>query len=78
MLRLVGLVVSLGLADSLNPSTVGPAIYLATGERPRRAVLRFTGTLTAVFFEYTELVAVMNRSLPFWPPKVRLDTISGR
>ena len=28
--------------------------------------------------EYTELVAVMNRSLPFWPPKVRLDTISGR
>jgi cytochrome c biogenesis protein CcdA len=50
MLRLVGLVVSLGLADSLNPSTVGPALYLATGERPRRAVLRFTGTLTAVFF----------------------------
>lgn len=68
----------MGSLTRLNPSTVGPALYLATGERPRRAVLRFTGTLTAVFFEYTELVAVMNRSLPFSPPKVRLDTISGR
>ena len=30
MLRRVGVAISVGLADSLNPSTVGPALYLAT------------------------------------------------
>ncbi len=49
MLRLAGLVVSIGLADSLNPSTVAPALYLAAGERPRRDVLRFTATVAVVF-----------------------------
>ena len=34
MLRLAGVVLAVGLADSLNPSTVGPALYLATGQRP--------------------------------------------
>jgi hypothetical protein len=48
MLRLAGIVVSIGLADSLNPSTVGPALYLAAGERPRWDVLRFTGSVAAV------------------------------
>lgn len=48
MLRLAGIVVSIGLADSLNPSTVGPALYLAAGERPRWVVLRFTGSVAAV------------------------------
>src|SRR5947209_16427507 len=42
MLQLIGLVVSIGLADSLNPTTVGPALYLAAGNRPRRSVIRFT------------------------------------
>ncbi len=42
MLRLIGLVVSIGLADSLNPSTIAPALYLATGEHPRRHVTEFT------------------------------------
>ena len=32
MLRRVGVAISVGLADSLNPSTVGPALYLATGQ----------------------------------------------
>ena len=50
MLRLLGLVLSIGLADSLNPSTVGPALYLAAGERPRSSVLRFTAAVAAVFF----------------------------
>lgn len=50
MLRLIGLVASIGLADSLNPSTVGPALYLASGEHPRRAVLQFTAAVFAVFF----------------------------
>ena len=42
MLRLIGIVVSIGLADSLNPSTVAPALYLATGQRPRSRVAEFT------------------------------------
>jgi cytochrome c biogenesis protein CcdA len=39
MLRLAGLALSIGLADSLNPTTVGPALYLAT---VRKAVLQVT------------------------------------
>jgi cytochrome c biogenesis protein CcdA len=42
MLRLIGLVVSIGLADSLNPSTIAPALYLATGEHPTKRVAGFT------------------------------------
>jgi|SRR5579884_4002234 len=49
MFRLIGLVVSIGLADSLNPSTVGPALYLATGRHPRRAIAEFTAGVFAVF-----------------------------
>src|ERR1700761_1189080 len=50
MLRLAGLVVSIALADSLNPSTVAPALYLASGERPRQAVLRFTLAVALISF----------------------------
>lgn len=50
MLRLIGLVVSIAMADSLNPSTVGPALFLASGPRPRSAVMRFTVGVFAVFF----------------------------
>jgi cytochrome c biogenesis protein CcdA len=46
MWRLVGVVVSVGLADSLNPSTVGPALYLAT---VRQRVLRVTQFTIGVF-----------------------------
>jgi cytochrome c biogenesis protein CcdA len=42
MLRLIGLVISIGLADSLNPTTIAPALFLATGERPRQRVAEFT------------------------------------
>ncbi len=49
MLRLIGLVVSIALADSLNPSTVGPALYLAAGDSPRRSVLQFAAGVFAVF-----------------------------
>jgi cytochrome c biogenesis protein CcdA len=48
MLRLLGLVISIGLVDSLNPSTIGPALLLAAGERPRRRVLLFTAGTFAV------------------------------
>jgi cytochrome c biogenesis protein CcdA len=40
--RLVGLVASIGIADSLNPSTIAPALYLATGHHARSDVARFT------------------------------------
>ncbi len=42
MLRLIGVVVSVGLADSLNPSTVGPALYLATVRQRVLRVMQFT------------------------------------
>jgi cytochrome c biogenesis protein CcdA len=49
MLRLIGLVLSIGLADSLNPTTIAPALYLATGERPRARVTEFTVGVFAVY-----------------------------
>jgi cytochrome c biogenesis protein CcdA len=42
MLRLAGVIVTIALIDSLNPSTIGPAIYFASGQRARRSVLEFT------------------------------------
>lgn len=49
MYRLIGVVVSIGLADSLNPSTIAPALYLASGERARRRVTEFTAGVFAVY-----------------------------
>ena len=42
MLRRIGIALSVGLADSLNPSTVGPALYLATAAGRVRRVIEFT------------------------------------
>ena len=50
MLRLIGLVISIGLADSANPSTIAPALYLATGERPLGRVTEFTLGVFVVYF----------------------------
>lgn len=49
MLRLVGIAISIGFADSLNPSTIGPALYLAAGERSRERVAEFTAAVFAVY-----------------------------
>ncbi len=49
MLRVLGVVISIGLADSLNPSTIAPGLYLASGDRPLRAVTQFTLGLAGVF-----------------------------
>lgn len=49
MFRLAAVVVSIGLADSLNPSTIAPALYLATGPHPRRHVLQFTVGVFSVY-----------------------------
>jgi cytochrome c biogenesis protein CcdA len=48
MLRLIGLAVSIGLADSMNPSTIAPGLYLALGEQPRRGLIQFTLVVFAV------------------------------
>lgn len=50
MFRQIGIVVSLGLADSLNPSTIAVALYLATGERAKERVFEFTIGVFAVYF----------------------------
>jgi cytochrome c biogenesis protein CcdA len=47
-LRLLGVVASVGLADSINPSTVGPALYLATSRKAKLAVTEFTLGVFAV------------------------------
>ena len=49
MIRLIGLVVSIAIADSVNPSTVGPALYLPSGPQPRRSVIKFAAGVGAVF-----------------------------
>jgi cytochrome c biogenesis protein CcdA len=48
VLRLAGIVLGVGLADSLNPSTVGPTLYLATARRPVARVALFTLGVFAV------------------------------
>ncbi|MGO9499744.1 MAG: GAP family protein [Solirubrobacteraceae bacterium] len=48
MLRLFGIVLSIGLADSMNPSTIAPGLYLAVGERARSSLIQFTLAVFAV------------------------------
>jgi cytochrome c biogenesis protein CcdA len=50
MLRLISIVVSIGIADSLNPSTVAPALYLAGSKHARVRVLEFTAAVFTVYF----------------------------
>ena len=50
MLRLIGLAISIGFADSLNPTTIAPALYVASGDRARRRVAEFTAGVFAVYF----------------------------
>jgi cytochrome c biogenesis protein CcdA len=58
MIRLLTLVVSIGLADSLNPSTIAPGLYLAAGEQPRAALTQFILGVFAVNFLGGTLIAV--------------------
>ena len=48
MTELVVVVASVALVDSLNPATVVPALYLATIERPVRAILGFAAGFLVV------------------------------
>lgn len=58
MLRLLGIVVSIGLADSMNPSTIAPGLYLALGERARTDVIQFTFGVFAVNFVGGAVIAL--------------------
>jgi cytochrome c biogenesis protein CcdA len=49
VLQLIGIAVSVGLADALNPSTIAPALYLSADERGLRHVLLFTAGVFAVY-----------------------------
>ena len=58
MLRLIGLAVSIGLADSMNPSTIAPGLYLAMGQRPRTGLIQFTLGVFAVNFVGGAVIAL--------------------
>lgn len=50
MLKILALVVTVALGDSLNRSTIGPALFIASGKRARIAVLEFTLAVFVVHF----------------------------
>jgi cytochrome c biogenesis protein CcdA len=58
MLRLIGIVISIGLADSINPSTVAPALYMAAQPGPRRPLVQFTAGVFVVYFLGGLLIAL--------------------
>jgi cytochrome c biogenesis protein CcdA len=49
MLALIALALSVGIVDSINPSTVAPALYLATGRSPVRSLALFTAGVFGVY-----------------------------
>lgn len=49
MIRLLGLVITIGFADSLNPTTIAPALYLAAGDHARRQVAEFSLAVFGVY-----------------------------
>ena len=84
MLRLLGIVVSIGLADSMNPSTIAPGLYLALGERARSNLIQFTLAVFAVNFVGGAVVAlgpgqVILHLVPHPHPTAKyiLETIAG-
>jgi cytochrome c biogenesis protein CcdA len=49
MIRLLGLAISIGIADAVNPTTIAPALYLASGRHPRRQVAEFSLAVFGVY-----------------------------
>jgi cytochrome c biogenesis protein CcdA len=58
MLRLIGLCISIGIADSVNPTTIAPALYLASGPDARVRVMKFTGAVFAVYLAGGLIIAL--------------------
>ncbi len=58
MLKLTLLIAGIGLADSVNPATIGPALYFATTSHAIRRVTEFTAGFFIVNFAAGVLVVV--------------------
>jgi cytochrome c biogenesis protein CcdA len=58
MARLLGLVISIGLVDSLNPTTIAPALLLASSKRPRAQVAEFTLSVFLVYLAGGALITL--------------------
>ncbi len=58
MLRLIAIVISIGLADSINPSTVAPALYMGAQPQARRPLAQFTAGVVTVYFLGSLLIAL--------------------
>lgn len=63
MLALVALVVAVGLADSINPSTIAPALYYATTAGARATLLGFAAGAFLAYFAGGVLVLLGGREL---------------
>jgi len=50
--------ITIGFADSINPTTIAPALYLAAGERPRSRVAEFTLSVFLVYLAGGVLIAL--------------------
>lgn len=50
MLRMIGIMLSIGLADSLNPSTLAPGLYIASVKRGRERLIEFTLGVFLVYY----------------------------
>jgi cytochrome c biogenesis protein CcdA len=84
MLRLIGIAISIGIADSLNPTTIAPALYLAGSEDGRRKVSQFTAAVFLVYFVGGAAIALgpgqlILSVLPHPRPRTRyiLEIIAG-
>jgi cytochrome c biogenesis protein CcdA len=84
MLRALWVVLSIGLADSLNPSTTVAALFLASGDRSRRSVLEFAAGVFVMFLAGglvlalgpgTAILALVPR--PTATTRYILETIAG-
>jgi cytochrome c biogenesis protein CcdA len=56
--HLLAIVIGVGLADSLNPSTIAPGLYLATGREPSRSLAGFIAGVFVVNFALGVLLAL--------------------
>jgi cytochrome c biogenesis protein CcdA len=54
----LGIVISIGLADSMNPTTIAPGLYLALGQRAKSDLIQFTGAVFAVNFVGGAVIAL--------------------
>jgi cytochrome c biogenesis protein CcdA len=63
VLALLALVTSIGLADSINPSTIVPAFYYATTARARSALTSFALGVFVVYFGGGVLVLLGGKEL---------------